>query len=157
MRNNWRSGALFAAAIIALTGLLSCETPPGPTEDGAEVLAITNVTVIPMDRERVLANHTVLIRDGRIETVNASDGVSIPRGATVIDGRGKFLLPSLVDTHVHVDDPGDLAVFLAHGIGAVRNLEGLPYHVFLRDEVDAGRQRGPWFFTCGPYSNAPRI
>jgi hypothetical protein len=157
MRNNWRSGALFAAAIIALTGLLSCETPPGSTEDGAEVLAITNVTVIPMDRERVLADHTVLIRDGRIDTVNASDGVSIPGGATVIDGRGKFLLPSLVDTHVHVDDPGDLAVFLAHGIGAVRNLEGLPYHVFLRDEVHAGRQRGPWFFTCGPYSNAPRI
>jgi hypothetical protein len=110
-----------------------------------------------MDRERVLADHTVLIRDGRIDTVAPSDDVSIPRGATVIDGRGKFLLPSLVDTHVHVDDPGDLTVFLAHGIGAVRNLEGLPYHVFLRDQVDAGTLRGPRFFTCGPYSNLPRI
>ena len=152
-----KSGMRYAAVIVVIVGLLSCGAPPGSDEDGRGVLAIANVSVIPMDRERVLQDQTVLIRGGRIETVDAAESVSIPRGATVIGGRGKFLLPSLVDTHVHVDDPGDLAVFLAHGIGAVRNLQGQPYHLFFRDEIEAGTLRGPRFFTCGPYTNAPRI
>jgi len=148
---------LRGAGITLLAGLACCGTPHEPVDPGEQILAFEHVTVIPMDPEQLLEDRTVLIRGGRIVKLAASADVSTPRGATVIDGRGKFLLPSLVDTHVHVDDPGDMAVFLAHGVGAVRNLNGMPYHLFLRQAIDSGMLLGPRFLTCGPYTNAPRI
>src|SRR5262245_25656006 len=58
-------------------------------------LAIVGVNVVPMDQERVLPNQTVVIRNGRIEQIGAKDSVPVPPGATVVEGRGRYLLPGL--------------------------------------------------------------
>ena len=66
------------------------------------VLAIENVTVIPMDRERAIAGQTVLVRDGRIVSVDPSARARIPSGATRVNGAGKYLIPGLADMHAHL-------------------------------------------------------
>lgn len=71
-------------------------------EARSQVFAFTSVNVIPMDRERVLANQTVIVRDGRIAEIGPADKVKVPEGAQRIDGRGKYLLPGLADMHVHI-------------------------------------------------------
>src|ERR1041384_93858 len=68
----------------------------------AQTVVFTNVNVIPMDRERVLENQTVVARDGLITEVGDAKKVKIPKGATKIDGRGKYLIPGLMDMHVHM-------------------------------------------------------
>lgn len=68
----------------------------------AGVTAFIDVGVIPMDRERLLADQTVLIRDGRIITLGPANRVRVPVGATQIDGHGKFLIPGLSDMHAHL-------------------------------------------------------
>jgi imidazolonepropionase-like amidohydrolase len=66
-------------------------------------LLIENVTVISPEQAQPLANRHVLIRDGRIVSVGQQP-IAAKADARKIDGRGKFLTPGLMDSHVHVSD-----------------------------------------------------
>jgi imidazolonepropionase-like amidohydrolase len=96
----------------------------------APATAFVNVNVVPMDRERVLANQTVLVEGGRITALGPSSTIKVPAGAVRIDGRGKYLIPGLTDMHVHNDYGGvdydklapSLFIFLADGVTAIRYL-----------------------------------
>jgi hypothetical protein len=112
--------------------------------------AITSATVIPMDRERVLRRHTVLVRDGRIAALGPDGRVRIPAGTTRIDGRGKFLVPGLADMHVHLLDRSELLAYAANGVTTVLNLHGLGRHLAWRDSLARGLLLGPRLFTSGP-------
>lgn len=123
------------------------------------VVAFVGVSVVPMDRERVIANQTVVVRDGRIVEVGPEGQTKVPPGATRIDGRGKFLMPGLADMHAHLF-PGDgtandlatqqLLLYLANGVTTVRNMLGAPAHVVLRERVKEGKLLGPTLYTAGP-------
>lgn len=80
---------------------------------GAQIkqTAITNVRLF--DGERVVQHATVVIAGTRI--VAAGEKVAIPPGAAVIDGKGKTLLPGLIDSHTHVF-PGSLERALRFGV-----------------------------------------
>src|SRR6056297_1513915 len=60
---------------------------------------ITHVNVIPMTQDTVLTDKTVYIKDGTIETI--ADNINID-GVEVIDAKNKYLMPGLMDMHVHV-------------------------------------------------------
>src|SRR5271169_1762388 len=82
------------AAIIFLFGFLSLQAQQKP-------VAIVDVTVVPMDRERLVEHQTVVVQDGRITVMGGLQSVRVPATAQRIDGRGKFLMPGLTDMHVH--------------------------------------------------------
>ena len=117
------------------------------------VVAFVDVNVIPMDRERVEAHQTVLVRGDRIAAVGRSADVAVPPDATVIDGRGRFLLPGLVDSHTHIntdipwaparDDFGDAPMYLAYGVTTVVNLSGSPTQLDWRRRVATAELIGP--------------
>ena len=122
--------------------------------------AITNVSVVPMTRDTLLRDVTVLIRDGRIVALAAARSVRVPVGTRAIDGRGKFVIPGLADMHTHLfsdDDVADsvaryeLGVMLAHGVTAARLMIGTPEHLVLRREVAAGRIAGPQLWLASPH------
>ncbi|WP_108424349.1 amidohydrolase family protein [Flagellimonas amoyensis] len=69
---------------------------------------ITHVTVADVEKQRLLPDQTVVITDGLISSIKKSSTVKIPQNATVIDGRGKFLFPGLVDAHIHFSQNGGL-------------------------------------------------
>lgn len=86
-------------------------------------IAFIHVNVVPMDRERVLTDQTVLVKDDRIVAIG--NNLPIPRGAEVIDGkRSLWLSPGLVDMHVHSDTRDDLPIYLANGITTISNMGG---------------------------------
>src|SRR3712207_555615 len=90
---------------LALLLLLLSLAPAGPARaqgPSPRVTAFEHVNVIPMDRERVLRDQTVVVRDGLITEVGDARRVRVPAGALRIDGRGKYLLPGLVDMHTHL-------------------------------------------------------
>src|SRR5207248_1637982 len=104
----------------------------------AQTTAFVGVTVVPMDRERVIERQTVLVRDGRIAGIGPAGAMRVPLGATRVDGRGKYLIPGLADMHVHFgDNEADnrvlLTLYLANGVTTVLNLHGSPAHLALRD------------------------
>ena len=91
-----------------------------PVVREADVTAFVDVNVVPMDAERVLRNHTVIVTGTRITALGPSGQVPVPAGAVRIDGRGKYLLPGLADMHNHVNFP-EPAVADAHLRGLKAN------------------------------------
>ena len=145
------------AGILAIAGSAAAIAWSSPR---AQSLAITNVTVIPMDRERTLPHETVIVRDGRIAAVGAASTLAIPAGARRIDGTGRFLIPGLADAHVHYDNGHSAAdthvddinhhysaLFLAAGVTTVMHLCGSRRNLAMRDSIARGDIEGPRMFT----------
>jgi predicted amidohydrolase YtcJ len=112
-------------------------------------VAFVDVTVLPMDQDRRLEHQTVVVENGVIASLGPAGQVRIPSGARRVAGRGRFLIPGLADMHVHVDDTTDFLLYLAKGVTTVRNLEGEPYHLQWRDQINRGELIGPTIFTSG--------
>jgi len=121
--------------------------------------AIQNVTVIPMNREVVLPEQTVLVENGVIAKIGVAGEVKIPKGATVIDGKGKYLLPGLFDMHAHFFyEQGDnkntcreeLKMMLANGLTTVRIECGDSVYLDARKKVKDGEWLGPQLFVVSP-------
>lgn len=148
--------SLCAATFLALPGCASDgvaapEVPDrldaSPGTGGA--VAFVGVHVVPMDREIVLRDHTVVVEDGRIGEVGPRDAIDVPPSAAVIEGDGRYLLPGLADMHVHLARD-DLDAYLAHGITTVRNMWGFPAIQVMQAEIEAGSLRGPAIHSVSP-------
>lgn len=72
-----------------------------PTVRGARPLALVGARVLPIDADP-LEDGVVLLRDGRVEALGARDAVTLPDDAEVVDCAGGWLLPGLIDAHVHL-------------------------------------------------------
>lgn len=137
--------SLFALALslIQQTALHAQVEPP-------DTLAIEHATVLPMDRDTVLIDHTVLVSRGRVIWLGPSADARVPRGAERVDGRGAYLMPGLADMHVHLRTAQDLTQLVLAGVTTVRNMHGVPNHLAWRAEVARGAIVGPTILTAGP-------
>ncbi|HEX2081611.1 MAG TPA: amidohydrolase family protein [Longimicrobium sp.] len=140
-----------------LLGALLALSPAIAAAQGA--VAFTHVSVIPMDRERVLPDQTVLVRGGRIVSIGPAASVQVPADARRVDGTGRFLIPGLADMHAHllsdgaVPDsvaPDELRIMLANGVTTARLMIGTPEQFPLRAAVARGEVPGPTLFLASP-------
>jgi amidohydrolase family protein/tetratricopeptide repeat protein len=148
---------MLLAALVPLLASAQAESRPTGQHAVEGALAFVGVHVVPMDREEVLRDQTVLVVDGKVARVGPVAEVALPAGAQRVEGRGRFLLPGFHDAHVHVLDEGDLDVYLANGITSVRNLKGVPWHLELRERIARGELAGPRLVTAGPFVNEPQV
>ncbi len=117
-----------------------------------ELTAITNVNVLSPDGQSMLPDRTVILDDGEIISVTV--GGAIPTNATIIDGRGKYLIPGLVDSHAHLlRSRNDLLLYIANGVTHIRDLGGPAGRLKLREEINQGRV-GPRLFVTSPPINS---
>jgi imidazolonepropionase-like amidohydrolase len=143
-------------------GVLSGSLSPGvarlgayPQRQGAStaasaLTAFVDVTVVPMDRERLVEHQTVLVRGERIAEVGSAGAVAVPAGALRIDGRSHYLMPGLADMHVHYDEPEFNIFYVANGVTTVRSMWGRRQDLVERTRIAKGETLGPTIFTCGP-------
>lgn len=126
-----------------------------------QTTALVGVNVIPMDRERVLENQTVVVNNGVIAEIGDARRVKIPAGALRIDGKGKYLIPGLADMHTHLlsdsDEypdsiaPDELRVMVANGVTTVRFMIGTPELLKYRTQSAAGEIIAPTIFVASPH------
>ena len=89
------------------------------------MIALTNVHIVMTDH--LIPDGVILIRDGRIAGLGEMRLTDIPSGAEVVDGKGAFAGPGLIDIHTHsggtswfYENPADAAQFhLRHGTTSV--------------------------------------
>lgn len=112
-------------------------------------IAFISVNVVPMDKERILAEQTVITKNGRIVKIGATSRTKVSPKALIIDGRGKFLMPGLTDIHVHLNDEDELLLYIANGVTTVLNMRGAPQHLQWRAEIAKGEKLGPAIYTAG--------
>lgn len=128
----------------------------------SQIRVFSNVNVVTMESEEILENRNVVVADDIILSIGQDS--HFPSGASVIDGRGKFLMPGLVDMHVHLNSPHDLTLYIANGVTTVRNMrEFRMYGLYrnaakIREEIKRGRMLGPTIYTTGfIYDSRPAI
>src|SRR6266581_4453246 len=97
-----RARCLGLAAALMLAGV-PCQA--------ADITAIVGATVVHPDRDlpsAVAPNSTLIIAGSRIESIGPAGSTPVPAGATRIDGKGKWIVPGLIDSHVHFFQSGNL-------------------------------------------------
>lgn len=142
--------------------ILACAVAaPVAAQQTTSPVAFVNVTVIPMDRERALPGHVVVVQGGRISAMGPVGRIEVPADATLIDGRGKFLMPGLAEMHAHIPpgNPPDttiqrvLSLFALNGVTTIRGMLGSPVHLGWRDRAAKREILSPRIWTTGPSFN----
>ena len=133
--------------------VMSAATLIGPGVAAAQlrVLAITGVNVIDVIDGRIVPNSTVIITGDTISSVTPNGAP--PRGAQVVDGQGKFLVPGLWDMHAHTDGAGEssLQLHVANGVTGIRDMgSDLELILRLRAATASGQLLGPRVIAAGP-------
>lgn len=116
-------------------------------------LAIVGATLIDGLGAAAQPNTTVVIEAGRFSRVGPAAATPAPDGIATIDGRGKYLIPGLIDMHVHAQTPEreHLPLFLAAGVTTVLDLGGQFVDLLAyRHAVERGEKLGPRLLFTGP-------
>lgn len=136
-----------------------------PSSEPQVPIAITNVTVIPMDSERVIEGHTVVVEGERIVAVGPAGEIEVPEAATVVDGTGRWLIPGLAEMHGHIPQPSAprelvenvLFLWVANGITTVRGVLGASGQLELKAEANSGAIVSPTLYLAGPSFNGNSV
>jgi imidazolonepropionase-like amidohydrolase len=155
-----RRAVLFSILSLVVSAANAIQPPAA-----RDSIAVVGVSVIPMTGESVLEKQTILVTGGVISAVGREDQISVPRGALVVQGRGKYLMPGLAEMHAHVpsglesstyrDDV--LFLYVANGVTFARGMLGDPEHLQLRSDLAAQRILGPRLYTSGPSLNGNSV
>lgn len=154
---------------LAFLGLLGA-VPLFPQH--ATSLAIAGATIIDGRGGATVPDGLVIIEGDRIIKVGKRGTLEIPAGARIIDAAGRFLLPGLIDTHVHLEEVGlsdvgelpaswnsperlkelvliNARLDLIGGVTSVRDLGSTELVLRVRDEINAGKAIGPRIIAAG--------
>jgi imidazolonepropionase-like amidohydrolase len=135
-----------------------------PVDSRKQEIVFRSVNVVPMDKEQILENQDVVIKDGKITAIGDPKKVKYGKNALVIDAKGKFLLPGLAEMHAHVPPLDDIEpmkdvvmLFAVNGVTTIRGMLGHPRHLELRTKLKDGSIIGPRFYTSGPSFNGQSV
>ena len=139
---------------ILLTLLLVCSLAAQPTTPQADAMALINAHVVNVTDGTIQPNAVVVLRGGRIESVGMSPA---PTGVTVVDVRGRYVVPGLIDAHVHLANLRSLRTALESGVTTARSAGVSSYvDVGMRELVKQGAVIGPDILAAG-YHVRPSI
>jgi imidazolonepropionase-like amidohydrolase len=127
--------------------------------------ALRGATLVDVRAEKSIHDAVVVVDGERITHVFSSADGQVPADAELVDLRGKWLVPGLLDMHVHGTTRSDvpLELYVAMGVTGIRDLGGnLTALRLLRKELADSAQLGPRLFFAGPMldgdpPDAPRL
>lgn len=128
------------------------------------MILIKNINVLSVENGTVIPNQSIIVENGFIRGI---DNTVPSQGdfTTVIDGSDKYIMPGIINMHVHLgDNRDDLQLYLANGITTIRNMWGYGKfhfghfifgtrvfnHLMLKQQVESGTVVGPDIYTAGP-------
>ena len=139
------SRPLFLCVALACS---SSTTGPGPLqiEPGSDsLLVIRNAHLVTMNSPGILTGQVVVVQGDRIAAIQAASA-PIPEGATVIDAAGRYLMPGLIDMHVHILTE-HLQGYIEHGVTSVRNMWGYRELPGVISSIQSGARLGPSIYS----------
>lgn len=150
-----RLGAI--ARRISLVVLAWCVITLGSPATHAKNLLIEGATLIDGTGKGPIQDARVLVEGETIRAVwsGNSGGPSVPPDTQVINAKGKFIIPGLIDSHVHYRAyMGEM--FLSYGVTAVYDLgDPINWQLAVRKGLNSGKLRGPRFYFCAPVGTGP--
>jgi len=136
---------LFLCVAFVLAGILQAQTSP-------PALVLRSGTLVDVATGKEISDSVIVIRGEQIERVD-SGNTNIPEGAQIIDAKGKWIIPGLVDSHAHAENPDEtpFSLYLANGVTTIRNPGGnITVLRLTRERLLRGELIGPRLFFSGP-------
>jgi imidazolonepropionase-like amidohydrolase len=136
---------LFLCFTFVLAGILRAQTSP-------TVLVLRGGTLVDVASGKEISDSTIVVRGERIEQVR-SGNTDIPEGAQIVDAKGKWIIPGLIDSHAHAENPDEtpFSLYLANGVTTIRNPGGnITVLRLTRERLLRSELTGPRLFFCGP-------
>ncbi len=151
LREDYESGLSFFVTRAVADGMAAlAETARRLSPERRGALVIRGATLIDGRGGEPVPDSLVLIEGDRIKAIGRGDAFAIPRGATVVDARGKFLLPGLWDMHSHFEQVEWGPTYLAAGVTTVRDVGNeFEFITAVRDAIKQGRGLGPHLLLAG--------
>jgi imidazolonepropionase-like amidohydrolase len=140
--------------MVALgAGWMALRAAPATNDGSAAVKVFTGARIIDGTGKAALENATLVVRNGRVETVGTN--VKAPAGAQRIDAKGKTIIPGLASGHSHVYDTSQLDRYARYGITTVMSLGG-DKEIEMRDQLrgEKGALNHSRLFIAGPVITA---
>ncbi|WP_290744074.1 amidohydrolase family protein [Haliea sp.] len=107
--------------------LLAWPLPEAPQDGISGSFLIRDVSIVDVESGLVTSLQSVLVVDGKIASISATGSIDLDGATRVVDGTGKFLIPSLWDMHTHSTKLAPVhqhPLLIANGITGVRDLWG---------------------------------
>jgi len=137
---------LFLSLVLGLAGMSRAQPAPA-------TLVVRGGTLVDTASAQEIRDRVIVIRGERIEQVGAEASLAIPAGAEIVDVRGKWIIPGLIDSHAHAQSPEEtpFALYLANGVTTIRNPGGnITVLRMTRERLARGELPGPRLFFSGP-------
>ena len=147
----YRSLLISAVAALAAGGCAAPTRPPAPVRPVDPPTAIVDAMLWDGTGRPPVPHAVTLVRGNRILCAGGVGECQVPRDARVIDARGAWLIPGLIDTHVHLlflqrgsaseDLTSDLKDLLAQGVTTVRDMGTNPVELLARTRAQGAAPR----------------
>lgn len=138
---------LRIALFLIAAGLLTSSSAPAQT--ASSVTVIEGGTLIDGTGVAPVADAVIVIRGNRIAAAGRAGAVEIPAGAQRIDAKGRFIIPGLIDAHLHMRDWMN-ELFLVHGVTSILDADSPSDWIMAQKEgVEKDKIRGPRIFPAG--------
>ena len=125
---------------------------PQELEYSSTAVIIKNVHILSTDCTEFLPNQNVVLKDGIIRSIHQDTIFSDEY--EIIDGTDKYLIPGLVDSHVHLrESKNDLLLYLANGVTYIREMSGNTQHLLWKENIENG-ELGPHIFVASEKVNS---
>lgn len=113
-----------------------------------KIIQIKNVNILSEDCGYFIKNQNVILKNGMI--INLGENLQMDSTVTIIDGTDKYLIPGLIDSHVHIkESKNDLFLYLANGVTSIREMAGRPIALEWKKELQKNGI-GPRMFVASP-------
>ncbi|MFT7459200.1 MAG: imidazolonepropionase-like amidohydrolase [Planctomycetota bacterium] len=157
---------------ITILLIINLFLTPMAAAEKSGIVAIVGATVVDLNGKKPIKNSVIIVTGERITSIGNADNVSVPANANVIDARGTWLIPGLMNMHVHLglifpgknqaeladETEGELILritanareVLQAGVTTIR-IPGEKNHVdlALKKAISKGQAMGPRIFSAG--------
>jgi imidazolonepropionase-like amidohydrolase len=152
---------LVLAFVMVSSILLPVSAFSQKEETAPSVLVINGVTIVDVEKGTLQENCTVIVSGEKIQQISKQSHTELPKGTRIIDGNGLFLIPCLIDAHVHYYDQATYGpMMIVNGVLFIRDMGNSTNEALaLRDKLKSREILGPEMIVTGSIldGNPPSI
>ena len=144
----------LTTAVLTFCILIVCATfhLPSHARDSntTQSIYIDNLHIVDMKTGRIIKDRQLHLRNGKIIAINPALSAITESNFTHHDGKGHYVMPGLIDMHVHAFDPAAFTIAMSHGVTHLRLMNGVKEHLIWRKELEDGRRIGSTITVSSP-------
>lgn len=139
--------------LLAILSTISCSSH-AELNRNQHTFILDNINIIDVKNKTVLREKSILVSEGKIKKIDSSHPQQLSADISVIDGANGYIIPGLIDMHVHIYEKAAFTLALSHGVTHVRIMNGVPDQLTWRDQIANGELIGSNATVSSPIISA---